>query len=198
MDLYIATNNAHKVSELTALFPGIRIRTPADANIRFDYEEVEDSFLGNSLGKARALHALVGAPVLADDSGLCVDALGGEPGVRSARYGSPDNGETKLSTPERNGLLLAAMAGKSDRRCRFVCAMSLVLSLDRFFLVQETCEGLLLDAPKGMGGFGYDPIFLLPDLGLSMAELSPEQKNSLSHRGRASARMRSILGSLEA
>jgi XTP/dITP diphosphohydrolase len=198
MDLCIATNNAHKVGELAALFPGLRIRAPADMGMVFDYEETLDSFLGNSLGKARALYALVGTPVLADDSGLCVDALDGAPGVKSARYGSPDEGATRLSTPERNALLLAAMKGRTDRICRFVCAMSLVLSPDRFFVVQETCEGVLLEAPRGSGGFGYDPLFFLPETGLSMAELSPEQKNALSHRGRAAARIRSILESLEA
>ncbi|HOX12717.1 MAG TPA: RdgB/HAM1 family non-canonical purine NTP pyrophosphatase, partial [Spirochaetales bacterium] len=184
MTLYIATNNAHKVKELAELFPGIPLRTPADAGIEFDHDETEDSFLGNSLGKARALFGLVKAPVLADDSGLCVDALGGAPGVRSARYGSPDDGRTVLSARDKNELLLREMEGRRDRTCRFVCAMTLMLSEHRFVTVQETCEGRLLESSRGAEGFGYDPVFFLPGEGLSMAELSLERKNRLSHRGR--------------
>lgn len=196
MTLYIATNNAHKVKELAELFPGIPLRTPADAGIEFDHDETEDSFLGNSLGKARALFGLVKAPVLADDSGLCVDALGGAPGVRSARYGSPDDGRTVLSARDKNELLLREMEGRRDRTCRFVCAMTLMLSEHRFVTVQETCEGRLLESPRGAEGFGYDPVFYLPGEGLSMAELSLERKNRLSHRGRAAARILAVLASL--
>ncbi len=198
MQIFVATNNRHKVRELERLFPAVHLRTPAEAGIPFDHDEVEATFLGNSLGKARALYARVLSPVLADDSGLCVDALDGEPGVRSARYGSPDDGRTALSAGEKNALLLRKMAGRQDRRCRFVCAMTLVVSEHRFVSVQETCEGLLLDAPRGAEGFGYDPIFLLPEEGLSMAELTLERKNRLSHRGRAAARMRAVLDSLGA
>ncbi len=196
MTLFIATNNAHKVKELAELFPGTLLRTPADAGIEFDHDETEDTFLGNSLGKARALFGLVKAPVLADDSGLCVDALGGAPGVRSARYGSPDDGRTVLSAREKNELLLRQMTGRRDRTCRFVCAMTLMLSEHRFVSVQETCEGRLLESPRGMEGFGYDPVFFLPGEGLSMAELALERKNALSHRGRAAARILAVLASL--
>lgn len=196
MTLFIATNNAHKVKELSELFPGTLLRTPADAGIEFDHDETEDTFLGNSLGKARALFGLVKAPVLADDSGLCVDALDGAPGVRSARYGSPDDGRTVLSAREKNELLLRQMTGRRDRTCRFVCAMTLMLSEHRFVSVQETCEGRLLESPRGMEGFGYDPVFFLPGEGLSMAELTLERKNALSHRGRAAARILAVLASL--
>lgn len=198
MTLFVATNNAHKIRELQDLFPGTMLRRPAEEGLLFDHDETEDTFLGNSLGKAQALYALVKAPVLADDSGLCVDVLGGAPGVRSARYGSPDEGRTVLSAGEKNELLLREMSGRTDRTCRFVCAMTLVLSEHRFVSVQETCEGVLLESPRGEGGFGYDPIFLLPGEGLSMAELSLEEKNRLSHRGRAAARIRAVLESLEA
>lgn len=196
MTLFIATNNAHKVKELSELFPGTLLRTPADAGIEFDHDETEDTFLGNSMGKARALYRLVKAPVLADDSGLCVDALDGAPGVRSARYGSPDDGRTVLSAREKNELLLRQMTGRRDRTCRFVCAMTLMLSEHRFVSVQETCEGRLLESPRGMEGFGYDPVFFLPGEGLSMAELTLERKNALSHRGRAAARILAVLASL--
>ena len=196
MHLLIATNNRHKMRELEALFPGTRLRTPADAGFIFDYDETAQTFQENSLGKALALYRLARAPVIADDSGLCVDALGGAPGVRSARYGSPDGGQTTLTAEGKNALLLREMSGIEDRSCRFVCSMSLVLDELRFLTIQETCEGLLLEAPRGEGGFGYDPLFLLPDAGLSMAELSLERKNLLSHRGRAAARMRAVLASL--
>jgi XTP/dITP diphosphohydrolase len=94
-------------------------------------------------------------------------------------------------------MLLAEMAGKADRNCRFVCCMTLAVTLDRVFVVQETCEGQLLDRPRGAGGFGYDPIVFLPELGRSVAELSPMEKNRVSHRGRAIARMAAVIESIE-
>lgn len=195
MELVVATGNAHKVEEIRLALPGVSVMAPGDLGIAFDHDEVEDSFVGNSLGKAMALRALAGRPVLADDSGLCVDALGGRPGVLSARYGSAP-GSPPLSSEERNALLLGEMEGVADRACRFVCALSLVLGPDRFFVFQETCEGVLLEGPRGRGGFGYDPIVWLPELGLSVAELSPEEKNRVSHRGRAIARLRAVLKGL--
>ncbi|MCP5452757.1 MAG: non-canonical purine NTP pyrophosphatase [Spirochaetaceae bacterium] len=195
MTIYIATGNAHKLDEIRPALPGVDIRLPSDAGVDFDYEETAADFVGNSIGKAMALWNAVGSPVLADDSGLCVDALGGRPGVLSARYGSPD-GVTPLSAAERNRLLLGEMSGRRDRSCRFVCCMTLVLSRDRFFVVQETCEGVLLDGPRGSGGFGYDPVVLLPELGRSVAELSAEEKNRVSHRGRALSRIAALLDGL--
>ncbi len=131
-------------------------------------------------------------PSLADDSGLSVRALGGGPGVRSARYGSPD-GIRKLDTAERNALLLAAMEREEDRACAFVCCLVLLLPEDRFFVVQETCPGILLRSPRGEGGFGYDPVVFLPELGKSVAELTAGEKNMVSHRGRAAGRLARIL-----
>lgn len=195
MILYVASNNAHKLEEIRSAMPRFDIRTPGDAGIDFDFPEDADSFIGNSTGKALALWKLLGAPVLADDSGLCVDALGGRPGVLSARYGSAD-GTVPLASEERNALLLQEMRGRQDRACRFVCAMSLVLSSDRIFVVQETCEGVLLDAPQGAGGFGYDPVVFLPELGRSVAQLSAEEKNRVSHRGRAILRMTALADTL--
>jgi XTP/dITP diphosphohydrolase len=196
MTLYFATNNAHKLVEIRPALAGHEIRIPKDADIDFDFPEDEDTFVGNSLGKAMALWKLLKAPVMADDSGLCVDALGGRPGVLSARYGSAD-GVKLLESGERNGLLVREMSGIADRRCRFVCCLTLVLSPDRVFVAQETCEGLLLESPRGEGGFGYDPIVFLPALGRSVAELSAEEKNGVSHRGRALARMAAVLSDLE-
>jgi len=197
MELLVATGNAHKLEELKPLFPGHRLLKPADVgHAGFDVLEDGTTFLENAMKKALALHALTGRPSLADDSGLAVRALGGAPGIYSARYGSED-GSRKLEAAERNAYLLSNMEGKTDRACAFVCCLVLVLSQDRFFAVQESLEGELLRAPRGSGGFGYDPVVFLPGLGRSVAELSAEEKNRLSHRGKASARMAALLSSLE-
>jgi len=195
MDIYLASNNAHKARELEALFPGVRFRLPSDAGLDFDPEEDGPDYLSNALIKARALHALVRAPVLADDSGLAVDALGGAPGVRSARYGQEPGGPL-LSAENRNAFLLARMEGVAERSCRFVCCLALMLSAERVFTAQETCEGVLLEAPRGSGGFGYDPVVWLPESGRSVAELSEAEKARVSHRGRAARRLSAILSDL--
>ena len=198
MELIVATGNAHKLLELAPALPGHRLLSPAEVGLPgFDVEEDGADFIDNALKKARTLFALSGRPSLADDSGLSVRALGGEPGVRSARYGSED-GRTKLDAAARNDYLLRRMEGREDRDCAFVCCLVLALSPDRFFAVQETCPGELLRRPRGSGGFGYDPIVFLPGLGKSLAELSLEEKNRLSHRGRACARMAALLADLEA
>ena len=191
MEILVATGNAHKLGELSPLFPGHILKAPDSVGIR-DFEVVEDgsSFLDNALIKARALYSMTGRPSLADDSGLTVRALGGAPGIYSARYGAEDG--RKLDAAGRNALLLANTEGFSDRACAFVCCLVLVLSESRFFVAQETCEGELLRAPRGKGGFGYDPLVYLPALQKSVAELSTPEKNRLSHRGKAAARMPGI------
>jgi XTP/dITP diphosphohydrolase len=197
MELFVATANAHKLEELAPALPGHSLITPSEAGIEgFDVVEDGSTYLENAVKKAAALHRLLGRPCLADDSGLSVRALGGAPGVLSARYGSPD-GRAKLSAAERNAFLLANMASFEDRSCAFVCSLVLVLSEDRIFAVQETCPGELLREPRGSGGFGYDPVVFLPSLGKSVAELSLAEKNLLSHRGRACSRMAVILAELE-
>ena len=200
MIIWLATGNIHKKAELAALLPEHTIRIPADAGLVFDPKETGASFLDNALIKARALYRLLrerdggsGEPpvVLADDSGLCVDALGGRPGIRSARYQGPDTGVNpgggNLSDPERNAALLEELGDHPDRRARFVCAMVLLPDEHRFLAVRETLEGEIVRPAevRGAGGFGYDPIFYLPDLGRTLAELSAEEKNRISHRGKA-------------
>ncbi len=195
MIIHIATNNSHKRIEMQGIMQGYFLRTPEDEGIKgFDVEENASTFIGNAMLKAEALYRLIKKPVLADDSGLSVDALGGRPGVLSARYGSKAG--IQLSSEKRNALLLAEMAGKTDRACRFVCCICLMLSADRYFCIQETCEGVLLESPSGSGGFGYDPVLYLPELGKTVAELSMEEKNAVSHRGKALARIRAVLDSL--
>jgi XTP/dITP diphosphohydrolase len=203
MEILVATGNAHKLLELAPALPGHLLKSPAEVGIAgFDVEEDGASFLENAAKKALALYRLAGRPSLADDSGLSVRALGGAPGILSARYGAregPTPGSIiKLEAVERNTFLLANMAAEEDRACAFVCCLVLVLDEDRVFSIQETCPGILLREPRGAGGFGYDPVVFLPGLGKSVAELSVEEKNRLSHRGRACARMATLLASLEA
>jgi XTP/dITP diphosphohydrolase len=139
---------------------------------------------------------LSGKPVLADDSGLSLPGLGGEPGVYSARYGSEVYGE-KLDAPVRNRYLLSRLKGIEDRRAFFVCCMVAVLEEYRFYTVQETLHGEIVDTPSGRGGFGYDPIFYLPERERTVAQLPEGEKNRISHRGKAGAVLNSLLAELE-
>jgi XTP/dITP diphosphohydrolase len=189
MTIWFASGNLHKKQEVAALFPGFDIRLPGEAGLRFDPEETGSTFLENTLLKARTLYQLLAdGPVLADDSGICVDALGGRPGIYSARYagaGLPGGG--KIEAAERNALLLEELGDNPNRTARFVCSMVLLWDENRFLAVQETLEGELVRPGKGRGagGFGYDPIFYLPERGITVAELSEEEKNRISHRGKA-------------
>jgi len=186
MNIWFATNNTHKKIELSAIL-NTNLKIPVEEGLSFDPEETGATFSENALIKARELHKLIGGkePVIADDSGLCVDALDGRPGVLSARYGM-ENGQ-KLTSPQRNIMLIDKLGDAKKRTARFVCAMVLLFSNDRFFLVQETLEGEIVRKSeiKGDGGFGYDPIFWIPSKGRTLAELSLEEKNLLSHRGKA-------------
>ena len=192
MKILLATSNRHKLEEFAALLSGAQLATPADLGIPFAPEEGGSSFFENASIKARALFDATGQPALADDSGLCVDALGGAPGVHSARFGS--EGGAALTDAQRNVLLLSKMKGEANRTCRFVCCLVLYLGEGRFVAAQETLEGVLLDEPRGTGGFGYDPVVFLPELGKSVAELSAEEKNRVSHRAKAASRLRLLAG----
>ncbi|HRU27382.1 MAG TPA: RdgB/HAM1 family non-canonical purine NTP pyrophosphatase [Treponema sp.] len=191
MKFWLATNNEHKKRELEAIFSGHTLVTPASAGLVFDPEETGSTFIENTLIKARALYDLVHEPVLADDSGLCIDALDGRPGVYSARYGST-NGK-KLESWERNELLLKEMEQITNRRARFICSMVLLFNHDRFFVVQETLEGEIIRESRGSGGFGYDPILYIPERGCTVAELSEDEKNLISHRGKAGRAVAQLL-----
>jgi XTP/dITP diphosphohydrolase len=191
MKLWLATNNEHKKRELEAIFSGHTLVTPGTAGLVFDPEETGSTFLENTLIKARALYDLVHEPVLADDSGLCIDALDGRPGIYSARYGST-NGK-KLESWERNELLLKEMEQVTNRRARFICSMVLLFNHDRFFVVQETLEGEIIRESRGSGGFGYDPILYIPEQGCTVAELSEDEKNRISHRGKAGRSVAQLL-----
>jgi len=197
MDILVATFNRHKLEELVPLFPEHRLLSPADIGCEeLEIEENGLNYFENALIKARVLFAATGFPALADDSGLSVAAMGGAPGIYSSRYGSK-NGSAKLSSADRNALLLAEMEGVADRACAFYCCLVFLYGHDRFLSVQETCPGILSESPRGAGGFGYDPLVFLPELGKSMAELSPEEKNLVSHRGRAARLMNAILATVD-
>ncbi len=189
--LLLASNNEHKHREFVRLFPGAEVLRPRDLGLEFDYEESEESYLANALGKALALHRRSGRTVIADDSGLSVPALAGEPGIRSNRYGSKAGGKP-LETPVRNAFLLERMKGVRDRAAFFVCCLALVMDENRYIIVQETVNGTIAQMPRGSNGFGYDPLFLFPDSGRTMAELSDEEKDRVSHRGRAARRIRAL------
>ncbi|MBN2353301.1 MAG: RdgB/HAM1 family non-canonical purine NTP pyrophosphatase [Spirochaetales bacterium] len=191
----LASNNRHKKIEIAAALPGLIISLPADKGIEFDVEETGATFLDNALLKARALFAAAKTPVIADDSGLCVASLDGRPGVYSARFGF-DLPAPPADDAERNAYLLSLLPRGRRHEAFFVCAMVLLLSEYRFFAAQETVEGLIVHEPRGSSGFGYDPVFFVPEKGKTIAELPLEDKNSFSHRGRAAARIRANIESL--
>jgi XTP/dITP diphosphohydrolase len=193
-ELLLATNNSHKRLEFVRLFPGWTILTPRDVGVAFDFEENGETFLANALGKAMELHGKARRPVMADDSGLCVDALGGAPGIHSSRYGAGPGGAL-LDAPRRNAYLLDRMRGITDRGAFFVCCLVLVLDGTRYLAAQETVHGAITEEPRGAQGFGYDPLFLLPARGRTIAELPDAEKDAVSHRGRAARR---VLAALEA
>jgi XTP/dITP diphosphohydrolase len=190
----VATNNPHKLREFRRLFPDLQLLSPDQIGCTFSFEETGTTYLENALGKAMHLYTLAGTPVLADDSGLEVLSLGGEPGVYSSRYGSVNG---KLSDFERNAYLLSRAAPISDRACFFVCCMVAVLGEKRFFVGQETFHGVLAAEPFGSGGFGYDPVVYLPEKGKTVAELSDAEKDAISHRGKAARRLAALLKPLE-
>lgn len=192
MKILLASNNQHKKEELAAILHPHKILLANDANYNFDFEETGQTFFENAYGKAEALFRLSGQPVLADDSGLCVEALGAAPGIYSARFGSKEKGRM-LSTEERNAYLLEKMRDKKERSAFFVCCMVLITAPYRFFTAQEILPGQITREAAGSGGFGYDPLFFLPEYGCTLAEISAQEKNAISHRARASLTLRKLL-----
>jgi XTP/dITP diphosphohydrolase len=148
--------------------------------VDIDVEETGTTFEENSLLKAKAVMEASGMPAIADDSGLCVDALGGAPGVYSARYGGEG-----LDDEGRTRLLLENMKGQSPRTCRFVSVITCCFPNGDVLSARGECEGTVAFSPMGEGGFGYDPVFFVPGLKKTFAQLSAEEKNSMSHRGKA-------------
>lgn len=206
MKIYLATGNVNKKREVQELFPEHTIVIPKDEGIDFAPEETGTTFYENSLIKARSLYELVKCPVLADDSGICVDALDGAPGIYTSRYAGPDfmKGKpdgSKISQEEQNAFLVrqtreAVEKGKaSGPAAHYTCSMVLYMGKDRLFVAQETMEGEIIgniEESRGTGGFGYDPIFYLPEEKRTAAELTADEKNAISHRGKASRIIKSI------
>ena len=195
MNIWFATNNRHKKVELEAIL-GITLKIPSEHGIPFNPAETETTFNGNALIKARALKGLLQNKddiVIADDSGICVDALNGAPGVFSAIYGEKDG--IIPTSQQQYLLLLDELADTTNRSARFICSMVLLRDENRFIIVQETTEGQIVkkDEVRGTGGFGYDPIFFLPEFNRTLAELSAEEKNRISHRGKAGRLIREII-----
>ena len=187
----VASGNAHKLQELTALFRGVcRPVSMKEVGFEGDIDENGSTFEENARIKAECVMKATGLPTLADDSGLSVDALGGAPGIYSARYAG-EHGNDRAN----NELLLKNMDGVADRTCRFVCAMALALPGQETRIVRGECEGTLLTALEGEGGFGYDPLFLYQN-GQTFAQMSPEEKNQVSHRFHAVDQMRDVLRAL--
>ena len=210
MKIYLASGNLNKKREVQELFPEHTVVIPKDEGIEFDPEETGTTFYENSLIKAKALWEIVHCPVLADDSGICVDALDGAPGIYSSRYagpefmkGKPDGSKTpqedqnKFIIQQTNEAISNGFKG--GRKAHYTCAMVLYMGPDRLFVCQETMEGEIIPdiaEARGSGGFGYDPLFFLPDQGKTAAELTADEKNAISHRGKASRLMKKIAGDI--
>jgi len=184
MKLIIATGNNDKVREINEVLAGTGFDAVSMKSEGIDPEIIEDAdtFEGNALIKARKVHEYTDSYVMADDSGLCIDALGGAPGVYSSRFCGED------STYEQKFAKIYEMLAdvpKDKWTARFVCAIAVVRPDGSEFTVRGEVEGLLLDHPQGDNGFGYDPIFFVPEFGMTTAQMDPEVKNSISHRGKA-------------
>lgn len=186
----VATNNEGKRRELQVLLPStFALVSPRELELALDVDETEDTFEGNALLKARAFAAASGLHALADDSGLEVDALGGAPGVRSARYAGDD-----ATDADNVDELLRALAGEHARSARFRCVLVLVApNGDVVARAEGRCEGAITSAPRGDGGFGYDPVFVPAGDTRTMAELSRDEKNAISHRAAAARALRERL-----
>jgi XTP/dITP diphosphohydrolase len=189
--LVLATGNRGKLRDFELLFEGsgIELTLPADHGLVLEVEETGATFEDNALLKARAHAALLDLPVLADDSGLTVEALGGRPGVISARYaGEPCDDHAN------NRKVLAEMQGIADRRAAFVCVLALVAPDGFEMVAYGRCEGRICEKERGLNGFGYDAIFYRDDLGCTFGEASPAQKNARSHRAAAVRELLDRLG----
>ena len=190
--LLAATGNEHKLVELREMFRDYYTLMPMTAAGFFGpIDENASTFAGNAAIKAEAVCAATGLPAIADDSGLTVDALDGEPGVLSARYAG-EHGDDEAN----NDLLLSRMEGRKERDCEFRCALALKMPGRDTLIAEGVCPGTLLTARKGTGGFGYDPLFLYEPIGKTYAEMNAEEKNSCSHRARAAEAMRKIMAEL--
>ena len=182
MKFVLASKNQKKLVEMNEILCqlGIQVCSEAEAGVDVEVEETGSTFEENSLLKAKAVMEESGLPAIADDSGLCVDALNGAPGVYSARYGGEG-----LDDTARYRLLLENMRGQTPRTAKFVSVITCCFPNGDVIDAEGICPGTIAFAPMGEGGFGYDPVFFIPGLKKTFAQLSPEEKNAISHRGKA-------------
>lgn len=182
MKFVLASHNKGKLEELQSILGelGVEVVLQSEVGLDLEPEETGATFAENARIKAQAVMEASGLPAIADDSGLCVDALQGGPGVYSARYGGPD-----LTYAEKNRLLLQTMQGQTPRTCHFACHVTCCFPNGDVLDAEGTCQGTVAFAPMGEGGFGFDPIFFVPSLKKTFAQLSAEEKNAISHRGKA-------------
>lgn len=187
--LVAASGNAHKIEELQRIFENRYTVVPmAAVGFTDDIDETADSFVGNAILKAETVAAATGLPTIADDSGLTVDALNGEPGVYSARYAGEHGNDAA-----NNAKLLDKLAQEENRSAAFHCVLALKMPGSDIITAEGICPGVMLRAPRGENGFGYDPLFFYPPLNKTFAEMTAEEKNAVSHRARASRAMRDLL-----
>ena len=187
----LATHNPGKLAEMKEILSalGVEVLSPAEAGVNVEVEETGSTFAENAMLKAKAVCAAAGLPAIADDSGLCVNALNGGPGVYSARYGGEE-----LDDRGRCILLLNSMRGQSTRAAHFSCAVACAFPNGDTLEAEGRCDGAIAFAPLGESGFGYDPVFLVPGRGKTFGQLSPEEKGAISHRGKALAAFAEKLG----
>jgi XTP/dITP diphosphohydrolase len=185
MKVILASQNRHKLYEIQTILSryGMEVILQSDLNLDIEVDETGTTFEENSMLKAKAVMEATGLPAVADDSGLCVDVLGGAPRVYSARYGGPEY----VTDLDRLNLLLHEMRGirSEERTARYVCVITLLMPDGEAIVTRGTCEGMILSEPHGTGGFGYDPIFYIPKEGMTFAEMGIERKNQISHRANA-------------
>ena len=191
MKYVLATHNPGKLKEMGAILAqfGVEVVSPKDLGLTVDVEETGATFAENAMLKAKAICAAAQLPAIADDSGLCVDALNGGPGVYSARYGGEG-----LDDRGRYMLLLNNMRGQTTRAAHFACAIACAFPNGDTLTAEGRCDGTIAFAPMGEGGFGYDPVFFVPEKAKTFGQLTAEEKSAISHRGRA---LESFVGKLE-
>ena len=190
--LVIASNNPGKLREIAAILAPLAIEVVTQGALGVsEAEEPHGTFIENALTKARHASRITGLPALADDSGVCVHVLGGAPGVHSARYAEGAASGREDQDRRNNEKLLQALSSESDRRAHYYCVIVLLRHADdpQPLVAEAEWHGEILREPRGSGGFGYDPLFLVPEFGRTGAELQPEEKNRVSHRGRALAQL---------
>jgi len=193
MKVVLASQNKHKLAEIQAIVSrfDMELVLQSELGVQIDVEETGTSFEENSMLKAKAVVQATGLPAIADDSGLCVDVLGGAPGIYSARYGAP----ACVTDRDRLNYLLENMRGirSEERTARFVCVITLLRPDGSSLVARGSCEGLITFEPRGEDGFGYDPVFYVPSMGCTFAQMGADRKNAISHRANALYKLENML-----